>query len=190
MFIEQWGTQILYEKLKATNKTDEYITKLRTFKLDKQVEFEKRQEQWNGDKRDNINLFNCSIRSEILVPYRKRRAEREYEVFLNSCPKAIRKWIANDDDDEDDDEDDDDDDDDDGARCLDNHDVDVLAEDASSANQSTSHSAKTSTPSSSRLSRQRVIEEKIYTRKRQGFGCEGYLGQIHPHSLPTFLAKS
>ena len=38
MFIKQWGTQILFEKLKATNKLDEYITKLRTFKLDKQEE--------------------------------------------------------------------------------------------------------------------------------------------------------
>ena len=64
-----------------------------------------------------------------------------YEVFLKSCPTAIRKWIG-DDDDEDDDEDDDDDNDDGGARCLDNHDVDgadVLAEDESSANQQTSH---------------------------------------------------
>ena len=130
MFIKQWGTQILYEKLKATNKLDEYISKLRTFKLDKQVEFERRQEKWNGDRRDNIDLFNVSIQSKILLPYRKRQAEMEYEVFLNSSPMAIRKWIA------------DDDDDDDGARCLDNHDIDgadVLAEDESSANQQTSH---------------------------------------------------
>jgi len=130
IFIKQWGTQILYEKLKAMNKLDEYISKLRTFKLDKQVEFERRQEKWNGDRRDNIDLFNVSIQSEILLPYRKRRAEMEYEVFLNSSPMAIRKWIA------------DDDDDDDGARCLDNHDIDgadVLAEDESSANQQTSH---------------------------------------------------
>jgi len=56
----------------------------------------------------------------------------KYEVFLKSCPTAIRKWIADEYDDEDDG----------GARCLDNHDVDgadVLAEDESSANQQTSH---------------------------------------------------
>ena len=89
-----------------------------------------RQKKWNGARREHIDLFNVSIRSEILVPYRKRQAKMKYEVFLKSCPTAIRKWIADEDDDEDDDDDDDDDnaedDDDDGggARCLDNHDVD------------------------------------------------------------------
>ena len=34
MFIKQWGTQILYEKLKAGNRLEEYISKLRTFKLE------------------------------------------------------------------------------------------------------------------------------------------------------------
>jgi len=144
MFIKQWGTQILYEKLKAGNRLEDYISKLRTFKLDKRVEFERRQKKWNGARRENIDLFNASIRSEILVPYRQRQAETKYELFLKSCPTAIRKWIADEDDheEEDDDDDDEDDNDDGGARCLDNHDVDgagVLAEDESSANQQTSH---------------------------------------------------
>ena len=64
----------------------------------------------------------------------------KHEVFLKSCPTAIRKWIADDDEDDDDDDDNGDDNDDGGAQCLDNHDVDdadVLAE--ASANQQTSH---------------------------------------------------